>query len=132
MAARPLTVAVQPPTVAEIRAGLPVSILDRLKDTLEMTETQLANVVRIPRQTLIRRRLRGVLGREEGDRAAMVVRVFCMALSYFDGNREHALDWLKHPNTALAGETPLERADTAAGAEEVTDLIGRMAHGIPT
>ena len=67
----------------------------------------------------------------EGDRTAAADKVFSMALSYFDGNREHALDWLKHPNAALAGETPLERARTAAGAEEVIDLLGRMAHGIP-
>ena len=119
------------PALAEIRAGLPASFLDRLKDTLEMTETQLAGVVGIPRQTLVRRRLGGVLRHDEGDRAATVARVFNRALSYFDGNREHALDWLKHPNPALAGETPLERANTATGAEDVSDLIGRLEHGIP-
>ena len=122
---------VRAPTLAEIRAGLPASFLDRLKDTLEVTETQLSSVVGIPRQTLVRRRLRGVLRRDEGDRVATVARVFSMALSYFDGNREHAVEWLKHPNPALAGETPLERADTAAGAEDVVDLIGRLEHGIP-
>ncbi len=132
MAATPQGPSVPPPTLAEIRAGLPASFLDRLKDTLDVTETQLARVVGIPRQTLVRRRLRGVLRRDEGDRAATVARVFNMALSYFDGNREHALDWLKHPNPALAGETPLRRADTATGAEDVIDLIGRLEHGIPT
>ncbi|MYH27443.1 MAG: DUF2384 domain-containing protein [Acidobacteria bacterium] len=132
MAATPQGPSVPPPTLAEIRAGLPASFLDRLKDTLDVTETQLARVVGIPRQTLVRRRLRGVLRRDEGDRAARVARVFNMALSYFDGNREHALDWLKHPNPALAGETPLRRADTATGAEDVIDLIGRLEHGIPT
>ena len=123
---------VQPPTLGEIRTGLPSSFLDRLKDSLDVTEAQLASVVRIPRQTLVRRRLRGVLRQDEGDRAATVARVFTMALSYFDGNRAHALDWLKHPNPSLAGETPLQRADTATGAEDVIDLIGRMEHGIPT
>lgn len=124
--------AVPPPTLAEIRAGLPASFLDRLKDTLDVTETQLASVVGIPRQTLVRRRLRGVLRRDEGDRAARVARVFNMALSYFDGNRERAIEWLKHPNPALGGETPLRRADTATGAGDVIDLIGRLEHGIPT
>ena len=131
MAATPEPV-VRPPTLAEIRAGLPASFLDRLKDTLNVTEAELASVVGIPRQTLVRRRLRGVLRRDEGDRAATVARVFDMALSYFDGNRKQALEWLKHPNPALAGETPLERADTATGAGDVIDLIGRLEHGIPT
>ena len=120
------------PTVAEIRAGLPASFLDRLKDALNVTEAQLASVVGIPRQTLVRRRVRRVLRRDEGDRAATVARVFNAALAYFEGDRGHALDWLKHPNPALAGETPLQRADTATGAEDVLDLIGRLEHGIPT
>ena len=120
------------PTLAEIRAGLPATFLDRLRNTLDVTEAQLASVVWIPRQTLGRRRLRGVLRRDEGDRAATVARVFNAALAYFEGDRDHALDWLKHPNPALAGETPLQRADTATGAEDVLDLIGRLDHGIPT
>ena len=137
MAARSSTstsglMALRQPTLAEIRDGLPAGFLDYLKDALEVTETELASVVGIARQTLVRRRSQGVLRRDEGDRAAMVARVFNMALSYFDGNREHTLDWLKHPNPALAGETPLERADTATGAEDVIDLIGRLEHGIPT
>ena len=41
------------PTLAEVRAGLPASFLDRLKGALEVTETQLASVVGIPRQTLV-------------------------------------------------------------------------------
>ena len=121
------------PTLGEIRDGVPASFLDDLKDTLEMTETQLARAVGVARQTLIRRRKsRAVLPVAEADRAAMLARVFNMALSYFDHNREHALEWLKHPNPALGGETPLERADTAIGMEDVIDLIGRMEHGIPT
>ena len=123
--------AVRQPTLADVRNGLPVRFLDSLKDALEMTETQLAATVGIARQTLVRRRKQGVLRRDEGDRAAMIARMFNMASSYFDGNREHALDWLKYPNPALAGDTPLERADTAIGAEEVIDLIGRLEHGIP-
>ena len=120
------------PTLAEVRAGLPASFLDRLKGALEVTETQLASVVGIPRQTLVRRRSQGVLRRDEGDRAATVARVLDRALSYFDGDRRYALEWLKHPNPALGGDTPLERADTATGAEDVVDLIGRLEHGIPS
>ena len=131
-ASTPGLVVLRQPTLAEVRNGLPASFLDHLKDALEVTETQLASVVGIARQTLVRRKSQGVLRRDEGDRAAMIAKVFNTALSYFDGNREYALDWLKHPNPALAGETPLERADTAIGAEDVIDLIGRLEHGIPT
>ena len=53
-------------------------------------------------------------------------------LSYFDGNHFDALDWLAHPNRALGGESPLEFAATSEGEQEVINLIGRLAHGIPT
>ena len=120
------------PTPAEIRAGLPVSFLDRLKGALEASETQLASVVGISHRTLVRRRSQGVLRRDEGDRAATVARVLDRAMSYFDGDRRQALEWLMHPNPAVGGDRPLEHAGTPAGAEEVIDLIGRLEHGIPS
>ena len=99
--------------------------LDRLKDALEVTEMQLAGVVGIARQTLVRRWRYGVLRRDEGDRAATVAKVYNMALSYFDGNREHSLDRLEHPNPALAGEVPLKCAATAPGtASTVRGVCG--------
>ena len=70
--------------------------------------------------------------RDEGDHAAVLTKVFDRAVAYFDFSRSDAIEWLKHPNPALAGETPLERANTAIGADDVIDLIGRMEHGIPT
>ncbi len=72
-------------TPAEIRAGLPVTFLDRLKGALEVAETQLASVVGVPHQTLVRRRSQGVLRPDEGDRAATVARVLDRAMSYFAG-----------------------------------------------
>ena len=120
------------PTLAEVRSGLSASFLEDLRDALDVSETQLADVVGMARQTLVRRKIQGVLRRDEGDRAVVVAKVFNRAVAYFDLNRKHAIEWLKHPNPALAGETPLERADTAIGADDVIDLIGRMEHGIPT
>ena len=123
---------IDPPTLAEVRSGLSASFLDTLKDALDVSETQLADMVGTARQTLVRRKSQGVLRRDEGDRAAVVAKVFNRAVAYFDFDRDDAIEWLKHPNPALAGETPLERANTAIGADDVIDLIGRLEHGIPT
>ena len=41
-----------------------------------------------------------------------------------------ALDWLKSPNAALAGATPLSLIDTDIGAQSVTDTLGRIEHGV--
>ena len=43
-----------------------------------------------------------------------------------------ARDWLAKPARALDGETPIEHADTEAGAREVENLIGRLEHGVYT
>ena len=64
--------------------------------------------------------------------AATQSRVYEAALTYFCRKHSDAMEWLGHPSPALAGETPLERAKTPEGAQDVLDLIGRLGHGIPT
>ena len=41
-----------------------------------------------------------------------------------------ALDWVKSPNAALAGATPLSLLDIDMGAESVLDTLGRIEHGV--
>jgi putative toxin-antitoxin system antitoxin component (TIGR02293 family) len=43
---------------------------------------------------------------------------------------EAALHWLKSPNSALSGATPLSLLDTDIGAESVLDTLGRIEHGV--
>jgi putative toxin-antitoxin system antitoxin component (TIGR02293 family) len=45
-------------------------------------------------------------------------------------NLDTALDWMKSPNSALAGATPLSLMDTDGGAENVMDTLGRIEHGV--
>ncbi len=59
-------------------------------------------------------------------------RLHDIVLSYFDGNHYDAFEWLARPNPALGGKSPLERAGNPDGVQEVTDLIGRLTHGIPS
>lgn len=46
------------------------------------------------------------------------------------GDRSLAYDRMHTPNRGLGGDTPAARAKTAAGAREVEDLLGRIAHGV--
>jgi uncharacterized protein (DUF2384 family) len=43
------------------------------------------------------------------------------------GGRAAAVDWLKTPNVALEGETPLARLDTDAGTSQVVELLERAS-----
>ena len=46
------------------------------------------------------------------------------------GERGKAVHWLRSPNRALGGETPISLLDTSAGEHEVEDLLGRIEHGV--
>jgi putative toxin-antitoxin system antitoxin component (TIGR02293 family) len=59
-------------------------------------------------------------------------RLFRLATELYDGDEEAAREWLRKPAPALDGETPLDHADTEAGAREVEVLIGRLEHGVYT
>lgn len=119
------------PTAEQIRSGLEIERLNELGRVLQISDDQLSLVVRVPRATLNRRRVSGQLTHEEGDRTAIVMRVFAQAVDYFEGDEDAARRWMKHPAPAFDGETPLKRCDTATGAQEVITLLTRLEHGIP-
>ena len=119
------------PDLEQIRGGASTSILSELKQRLGISDLELVAVVGIPRQTLLRRLKQGRLTRHESDRAARLARVYNAALEFYDYRHDATVRWLKHPNPALQGETPLERSDTDRGAEEVITVLHRLAHGIP-
>jgi putative toxin-antitoxin system antitoxin component (TIGR02293 family) len=45
------------------------------------------------------------------------------------GDDETARRWLRRPNRALGGRTPLESLDTELGARLVENVLGRIAYG---
>lgn len=76
--------------------------------------------------------LGGVLGAVDTDSIARLLRICVLTEEMFQGDRQAAKRWLKNPAYAFKAESPLERASTEAGAQEVETLIGRIQHGIPT
>lgn len=120
------------PAMDEIRGGsCSAGLLPELKAALEVSDIELAGIVGIPRQTMLRRLRTGTLKRHEADRAVAVAKAYNKALDFFDHKHEPAIRWMKRPNIGLDGETPLERADTVTGANDVVVLLNRIEHGIP-
>jgi putative toxin-antitoxin system antitoxin component (TIGR02293 family) len=131
MTKRTATQELDVPEMAAIRGGsCPASILRELKAALDVSDLELAAVVGIPRQTMLRRLKAGTLKRHEADRVVAVAKAYNKALEFF-GKHETAVQWMKLPNPGLDGESPLERADTVTGANDVVVLLHRVAHGIP-
>lgn len=120
--------------VAEIRRGFPVALVERLVGALQLPQHVLLRIARIAPATLARRRRTpdARLSPDESDRLYQIASTFRIAVALFEGDSEAAASWLKEPAKALGGVAPIELLDTGAGAAEVTDLIGRLEHGVYT
>jgi putative toxin-antitoxin system antitoxin component (TIGR02293 family) len=115
--------------VAKLRAGLPASCFERLRNELEVTSSRLAATVNIAPRTLARRRKEGRLHTDESERLLRIAGLYDRAVDVL-GETTKARRWLLAPKRALGGVSPLDFADTEPGAEEVFDLLGRIEHGV--
>jgi len=115
--------------VSVIRQGLSSAAVDSLAKTLRVTQSELAVALGIPERTLARRKKAGMLNSEESAKLVRLARVVGRARETFE-DLDIALDWLKSPNAALAGATPLSLLDTDIGTESVMDTLGRVEHGV--
>jgi putative toxin-antitoxin system antitoxin component (TIGR02293 family) len=118
--------------VKQIHRGFPVVVIEKLAEELELSQQALLKVARIAPATLTRRRnsAAGLLSPGESDRIYRIAAIYRSALQLFEGDGDAARGWLGEPAKALGGNTPLQHLDTEAGAAEVSDLIGRLEHGV--
>lgn len=115
--------------VSVIRQGISSAAVDSLAKTIHVTHSELAVALGIPERTLARRKKEGMLNSEESAKLVRLARVIERAEEVFE-DLNASLDWLKSPNAALSGATPLSLLDTDIGAESVMDTLGRIEHGI--
>lgn len=112
-----------------LRQGISSAAVDTLASTLALTQAELAGALAIPERTLARRKKEGLFNSEESAKLLRLARVAERAETVFE-DWPAALDWLKSPNAALGGVTPLSLMDTDIGAEAVLDTLGRIEHGV--
>lgn len=115
--------------VAIIRRGISSAAVDALTQAMRVTRAELAAALGIPERTLARRKKEGTLNSEESAKLVRLARVVERAKEVF-GDIDPALNWLKSPNAALSGVTPLSLLDTDIGAAGVIDTLGRIEHGV--
>lgn len=117
--------------VERIRAGLSPQTIGRLAERLKMSEAELCRALGIPRRTMARRKREPKLARAESQAVVRVARVVARATEVF-GAMDSAQAWLRRPNRALGGSSPLSLLDTEPGMEMVVDTLGRIEHGLPS
>ncbi len=118
--------------IKQVRRGLPFSRLRELEAAAALSREETSALISVPLRTITRREQEGRLQPDESDRVMRANRLVTLAIELFEGNKPNAAAWLKRPQRALGGESPLQFATTDAGAREVEQLIGRLAHGVIT
>jgi putative toxin-antitoxin system antitoxin component (TIGR02293 family) len=111
-----------------IREGFPQSVVQKVMHAAGLTLKELASTLDLSARSLQRRRREGRLARYESDRLYRLARIIALAKHYL-GDGPKATRWLKRPNRALGGSTPLESIDTELGARTVENILGRIAYG---
>lgn len=102
--------------------------VEQLSEFLDATPPLLLRVMAVSERTAQRRRERDALSVDESDRLARIARVTQRAVDAI-GDEGQARDWLRRPSRTLGGVPPLELLGTDAGAELVTDELGRIEYG---
>lgn len=111
-----------------IREGFPQTVVAEVMHGAGITLKELAASLDLSARSLQRRRREGRLAQYESDRLYRLARIVALAKHYL-GNEATATRWLKQPNRALGGHTPLALMDTELGARAVENVLGRVAYG---
>jgi putative toxin-antitoxin system antitoxin component (TIGR02293 family) len=110
-----------------VRRRLPLAALKGLSQA-GLTDQEIERFV-IPQRTRRHRQEKNQpLTVDESDRAVRLVRVQTIAEETF-GDKDKARLWLRKPLAALAGETPLDVAQTESGARVIETMLARVAWG---
>jgi len=115
--------------IGVIRRGIPSGAVEALTKAIKVSHAELARALGIPERTLARRKREGILSSEESAKLLRLARAVGRANEVFE-DPAVALHWLKAPNAALSGASPLNILDTEIGAESVLDTLGRIEHGV--
>lgn len=116
--------------VQAIRRGFPARNVRALLAHTGFTERELAEHLHLALRTWQRRMAENQpLKQEESEKLARFARVFSRA-EWILRDTEAAGEWLRDPNRALGGVSPVSLLDTEEGARLVEAALHRLIHGV--
>ena len=114
----------------EIEAGIPGKSIPTLIVVLDITREDFSELLGRARKTLGDLIQRQHLSRVDSDLLYRIARAIVHSVSVFE-DAAYAVQWLKEPNEALGGATPLTLLATVEGDEVVHTELGAVEHGMP-
>lgn len=112
-----------------IKSGISKEELEALKNQSGLDYDALAVVLNVAKATLHNKKGKNKFDRYISERIFLLADIYSFGYTVF-GEREKFNRWMKTPNRALAGVTPLSLAETLYGIEEIKNLIGRIDYGV--
>lgn len=112
-----------------VRRGISANAVDAVVRVMGIGQSELSKALGIPERTLVRRKKEGILTSDESGKLVRLAQVFERSVGVFED--EHAaMSWLKNPNVALNGSSPLSLLDTELGSTAVMTTLGRIEQGV--
>lgn len=111
------------------RKGISKKSLLALAKQISLTIEEVAAVLHISERTLQRYTPETLVKTEHADRAIELALLFERGISVL-GSEKAFSSWIKTPNFALGGEVPFSLLDTHIGFTMVSDILGRIEHGV--
>ena len=112
-----------------IRRGVRARVVDDMVEYLDVPKSAVFTLLHAPESTAHRLiRDDRSLDSAASERVMRVADAVRLTEATF-GGRDAATRWLKTPNLALAGATPLSMLDTEPGAHEVRRVLSSISHG---
>lgn len=115
--------------IALVRQGISAGSVDAVVRVMGIGQSELSQALGIPERTLVRRKKEGVLSADESGKMVRLAQVIERAVEVFEDERA-AMNWIKSPNAALGGGSPLSLLDTELGSVAVSATLGRIEHGV--
>lgn|GEM_PF-6908007 len=98
---------------------------------LGLTPRSLADALAAPVSTIADSEQFASLEHGMRERLVRLLAILSWAEDLFEGHTRAAVRWLVSPAKALGGEPPISMTGSEEALETVSDVIGRLQHGIP-
>jgi len=111
------------------KKGVSKNYLEQFKKATALDYDDLADALAVTRATLINKKGVEKFNGPLSERIVSLADLYAYGYEVFE-DMEAFNQWMKAPNQALGGLTPLSITDSLYGREEVKSLIGRIAYGV--
>ena len=115
--------------VKMVRAGVLKESIERLSEITTIPVKNLVEILPVSERQFNRYASNTRLKKDLSEHILIVADVLLKALEIFD-SPEQLREWFFTPQMALGSEKPISLLDTSFGATLVTDILGRIEHGV--